>query len=488
MKLIKIIVLFFLLFSSPCHAANWYVDNAALGKNDGTSWTDAWESFADIVWGGAGVVAGDTLYISGGNGSKTYNEQLAVGESGSDGSLISIKPGATDSSPSGHDGVVTITNASGSGVYISAKSYVDLNGNDGAGNRKIRLTGSLEAGIEIGVSSGTGVKVSYLTVDANGTTGTTYLKNGVYVTDIPSTGSSTGLLEISYCYLDHNLNDSFRVLGNGYSCTTYDRVLIHHNEITNVVDDGCEAGAACGVSFYNNYMHEMSTDAGGHPDGFVSNGCPYLKVYNNKIENMLLQSKHFSSYLLISAQTITDEVEVNNIQVYNNLLIQENFDSWIITKDGARSTTRGIEITKGPNSQSTAMKNWLIANNTIIGMPFYGFSFYPGDLLTGAVDNILIESNIISDCSRAYSGSPGVVSVGEMNDVTAGSIGDSVDVIIDKNIFYEGDYGYVSGGVWDGVYINSYTTWKSTSECQDNDPSNDERTLKPTAPQSFRFE
>ncbi len=96
--------LLFLFLLSPLCGTLWYVDNGASAGNDGTSWTDAWESLADITWGGGGVVAGDTLYISGGSTSKIYRETLTVGASGSNGSPIAITKGVDGS----HDGTVSI--------------------------------------------------------------------------------------------------------------------------------------------------------------------------------------------------------------------------------------------------------------------------------------------------------------------------------------------------------------------------------------------
>ncbi len=89
-------------------AAPFYLDNAASGANDGTSWADAWESFADIVWGPGGLTGGKTLYISGGAVSKTYNETLTIGAGGNPGNLITIDIGANSPSPAGHDGIVII--------------------------------------------------------------------------------------------------------------------------------------------------------------------------------------------------------------------------------------------------------------------------------------------------------------------------------------------------------------------------------------------
>jgi hypothetical protein len=101
-------------------AANHYVDKDAGGANNGTSWSNAWESFGSINWGSVG--AGDTIYISGGSSSKTYSETLYVGADGASGNPLVITPG-TDP---GHGGDV-ILDGLGSlshGVDIDGDDYV----------------------------------------------------------------------------------------------------------------------------------------------------------------------------------------------------------------------------------------------------------------------------------------------------------------------------------------------------------------------------
>ena len=45
----------------------WYVrpSGGAYGSEDGTAYADAWDGLSNVVWGGAGVVGSDTLYICG---------------------------------------------------------------------------------------------------------------------------------------------------------------------------------------------------------------------------------------------------------------------------------------------------------------------------------------------------------------------------------------------------------------------------------------
>src|SRR5689334_738306 len=81
---------------------DYYVDNAASGSGHGTSWSDAWTSFSAINW--SAIRPGDTIYVSGGASSQTYNETLTVGASGSASADVTITKG-TDP---GHNGKVVI--------------------------------------------------------------------------------------------------------------------------------------------------------------------------------------------------------------------------------------------------------------------------------------------------------------------------------------------------------------------------------------------
>ena len=119
--LFNILVVFIILSSALTAQSisnSWYVDNAATGNNDGTSWTDAWESFTDVVW--SSINPGDTVWVSGGATSKTYTETLRPTKSGTLGNYIVIIRGTT----TGHNGEPHLSAT----VNPSSANYWELNG------------------------------------------------------------------------------------------------------------------------------------------------------------------------------------------------------------------------------------------------------------------------------------------------------------------------------------------------------------------------
>lgn len=61
--------------------ATWYVrpDTSHSGTRNGTSYATAWGGWTEIVWGGSGVAAGDTLYVC---GAHTFSAGRSVGAHG----------------------------------------------------------------------------------------------------------------------------------------------------------------------------------------------------------------------------------------------------------------------------------------------------------------------------------------------------------------------------------------------------------------------
>jgi hypothetical protein len=100
------------------HGANHYVDKDATGTNDGSSWADAWTSIPTSVAVWANIHGGDTIYVSGGSSSKTYDKVRLSGIGVTDGEVT-----ITKGLEAGHDGEVifSATNAS----WPNASFYLD---------------------------------------------------------------------------------------------------------------------------------------------------------------------------------------------------------------------------------------------------------------------------------------------------------------------------------------------------------------------------
>ena len=105
----------------PIYGTNYYVDKNANGLNNGTSWTNAWQSIGNVQWSTLG--AGDTLFISGGTTSTIYNETITVGASGNPNGLLVITKGRT----SGHNGEVILDGGNtGFGIYVQGDEYIKV--------------------------------------------------------------------------------------------------------------------------------------------------------------------------------------------------------------------------------------------------------------------------------------------------------------------------------------------------------------------------
>jgi len=448
-----IFVLLFLLVAMPfstAHSSTWYVDNAAAGTGNGTSWANAWKSFPAIAW--TSIKPGDTLFISGGSTSKVYNEQLAIGTSGTDSSPIYIKPG--QSSP--HNGVVTITSAGpGAGLYIDDKSHIVVDGNIG-GKPHIRVTDCTVHGVQI-TDSSHGIVLTYLEVDNNGDAAG---EHGIYARATTAVDGEALVWEISFCKIHDNWQDGIFLTQSGSRGPhRFGRFKIHDNEIYNISDDGFECGVR-GVDFYNNRLHTLRIGKGsGHSDG-IQQSAGSTRIYNNIFYNFSHPTKTgVNSYMLVGAQTFSYAIPEQDYYIYNNLIYDD-----IPTGELKEAIyLRGIQWTFGPGSSCTGVTNVIIANNTIIGTPFYGLwiQLYEGKL----VENVQIYNNIVSNCYRLNPNNP-AVTLGDNWNWTIGSDGDSRTLIFDHNVIYAGPSGSDKVG-YKGTNYN-YETFVTTTGTQKN--------------------
>jgi hypothetical protein len=462
-KLILFIFLFILIYT-PCNATFWYVDNAASGTNDGTSWTNAWDSFASISW--ASVGAGDTVYISGGSTTKTYSERLIPGKGGSAGSPITIKIGQD----SGHNGVAIISPASNDGVSLDY-DYLTLSGRVGTGssqNIKIQTIALGSYGIHL--------------VHNNN-----FVVEYIELTDIPDIairmdGDSSYVTptgELSHLKIYDCSNDSdavvrtmmFITTGSTDDCSgvgcVFDKLLIHDCEFYNFIEDPISLQVHQ-ASVYNCSFHDRLKEVGvtdPHSDA-IQIWSSYVKVYNNTTYNMeRTDSVKSNSFIRYNPGDASKFYKPSNLRIYNNLVYETAYN--------ASSYYRGIELAF--STPVSSVTNIIVANNTFVGIPYFGiFAGFHSGLTTSTVSGVVIENNIFKNMGRNGAGviSTALATYKGDGTITWGSHGQAVDVVLDNNLIYASSGDYTTECTWAGDLL-SLADFKTTSGTMANAVSSD---------------
>jgi hypothetical protein len=378
-------------------AADWYVDNAASAGGTGTSWRNAWNSFAAIRWGSGGVSAGDTLYISGGSSTKTYRERLEVPIAGTASKPITIRVGRD----SGHDGLVVFEGSGKISIGILVNDYVRIEGRSASGGIGLKIRNMTQKGISANHQDAvSGVRISYVEIENCGTRSSGLKKpgyaHGIHIINAEDT-------EISYTHIYGSFKDGINL---GGSKGTWGSNRVHHNHIHDNGDDGITG--AYGMDVYDNLIHDQSNMEAGHPDGVQILGN-YTRIYNNTIYNCANAQIFWDS--------LANGADAAHARIYNNLVYA--------TDPGIGNYFRGIAIKAEKNT--TGLSDLVIANNTVVDQGYFGIGIAANKR---RMTNVTVVNNIVynSGINSSYG-------------ITLYDYSTASDITVDYNLVHAGPSG-----------------------------------------------
>ncbi len=280
-------IVFILLASTPLLSfTNHYIDNAASGGNNGSSWENAWQGFADIDWNS--ILPGDTVFISGGSSSKTYFEQLTITKSGTSGNPIVFTKGQD----TGHEGSVLIDGEYVRyGVLSYGYSYITFEElSFDKTTQSFRMTNgedivinSVHSNIQIGRG------VAWHNID-NG-----LISNCTITTDVGSFEYQTDCIYIQYGS-NNTINNNYLVMSNEHPTPHSDGIQLFQETNPTICNNYIEVPCTTPVSnngiwsetcsgtytIYNNILYTPNFHNWANTFGYLERGADVnLIVYNN---------------------------------------------------------------------------------------------------------------------------------------------------------------------------------------------------------------
>lgn len=346
-----------------------YVDSAAAGAGNGTSWANAWTSIGAIT----GVGAGDTVFISGGVTTRTYNMpafwQPAVGSAGNP---IRYQIGQE----AGHNGVAIFN-------YTGATPNVDM--------WMFGLTNGIISG-----DAGDGQCHFRLANYRRGVTGAVTNCTIEYVDMMAGLDFAVGMggdQPTGFRFLNNRVKGDDLINGNNLlnfgvpASPVWDDILIQGNYFLMVKETGgtgdgydCIAGKS-GVSVIANTFewYDDAYEGFQHADGWQALGGQFIRF----IGNLVIGCPNYSLYL----------------EAFENFLDVEVYNNWIVyTEDMNAHSPLAIACGVSNSFTGDSIQRVLIANNTavngggncfVVTMNNISFPFVPCDFIDCFIENNL---------------------------------------------------------------------------------------------------
>jgi len=395
----------------------WYIDSTATGMNNGSNWTNAWQSFASINW--LNIKPGDFIYISGGATSKTYTESWTVGASGNSTAQLTIKPGQN----TGHNGMVIFDynsygdNALITGITINNRNYLTFKGTVGTESHfQIKNLRNIYSRTSYGIAGdgATGAIFDDLTfINMNNPIRITYARNATVKNS--EFFQTRGDAAIQLLAMYDTAWDSNKVYNN------YIEVAFNNSKPAGATylyggPDGIQCGN--GISIYNNTFKVIKVPfytSDQHPDDIQSVGYN-VKIYNNEFIN-----------IGDSALDLAGDYSDPNLRdnwVYNNVFrITESIDTY---PEYIR-----VYATAGYGIQS--ITNFKIFNNLFVDCANWTAVSFTGYILQPTASGNEIKNNIFyNDGLGEMNGEIGSLSINIANS----SQFTSNSFSLDGNIYY----------------------------------------------------
>jgi hypothetical protein len=353
----KKILIFCLIALGQVWAKVAYVDSAATGVKDGTSWANAWTSLNSIT----GMGAGDTVYISGGTTSKVYPMGSWTPPSGNANAQFTL----SISGDAGHNGTVVFRNSAGASNLFNFSNYVTINGRL-AGQNKFRvegygITAYMDGPEAFGPGGATGIKLLGLNIDSGiiRMYDSRKVEIGWVVFELYK---RTGWA--AQCIVGIGRGDVTGYGNNSIHDCTFNLYYIHGVDSTGSNgNDGIDHVGS--IDIYNNkFIGVLTTGSAGgdHQDHIMTDGG-FVRIFNNYFENAA--NYHiFGGFYGTSA---------SNWQIFNNVC---NYSDPVLNNQPTCSIAWGTN-----NPAHGTYNNVYIFNNTIRGGD-RGISVgNPGDVL-----------------------------------------------------------------------------------------------------------
>ena len=328
-----------------CHAkaAIWYVDGAATGKDNGSSWEDAWVSLDAMK----GLSPGDTVYISGGRkgSSQVYPMSTAFTSlpgfaKGTRNKPVTYRIGKEFE----HRGTAVFSKSPVGGHFLYAPSSIAFLGDAGDNEMHFEIRGfdTLLTG-----PHSSDVRVTHF--------------NCGEINRLANLNPANGI-ELAYLQakiIDPHANNA---IYSHFKGGKWDENSIHHctilipNNGTGIGSDGI-AGGGTGWSLHDNTIkgYYLEGSDGNHQDGWQGLAGSHIKIYNNTFIDI-------TNYPIFGNAYYGD---FSHLFIYNNIII--------ITNDKIQSSIPPQGIAVGPDGGVfRKLKRWptfthvVIANNLIV--------------------------------------------------------------------------------------------------------------------------